>query len=63
MKYVLTYGVACVEESSGIRELISRLPDVTTDRDRAERLVNMLNKHKLSPEYLNDVVEDLLCEL
>ena len=63
MKYVLTYGVACVEESSCIRELISRVPDVTTDRDRAERLVNMLNKHKPSPEHLNDVVEDLLCEL
>jgi hypothetical protein len=63
MKYVLTYGVACVEESSGIRELISRVPDVTTDRDRAERIVNMLNEHMIPPEHLNDVVEDLLCEL
>lgn len=63
MKYVLTYGVACVEESSGIRELISRVPDVTTERDRAERLVNMLNENHLSPEHLSDVIEDMLCEI
>lgn len=63
MKYILTYGIACVETENGKSELIARVPDVTTDRDRAERLVNMLNKHKLSPEHLADVVEDLLCEL
>ena len=63
MKYILTYGIACVETANGKTELIASVPDVTSNREHAEFLVLTLNEHMLPPEHLNDVVEDLLCEI
>ena len=60
MKYVLTYGIACIETKNGKTELIARAPDVTTDRELAQRLVDNLNKNRLSPKHLTEVVDDLL---
>ena len=60
MKYILTYGIACVKTENGKSELVARVPDVTTDRELAQHLIDSLNKCHLSPEHLADVVDDLL---
>ena len=58
--YIKTYGIACVTEQNGHFEIVTEVPSVTTDRKQADRLVNLCNEHKLSPEHLEDVVEDLI---
>ena len=63
MKYILTYGIACVETKSGETELITSVPDVTINRHEAEHLIDLLNKCRLSPEHIADVVDDLLCKI
>jgi hypothetical protein len=59
-KYVVTYGIACVEEDDGIKELISQIPDVSTNLKEVEQLVTLCNEQQLSPIHLQDVVDDLL---
>ncbi len=63
MKYILTYGIACVEEVDGKKELIAEISDVTTDRDEAEHLVELLNDHQLPPEHLSNIVDDMLAKV
>ena len=58
--YIKTYGIACVEEIDGRREVITSVHDVTTDPAKADFLVSMLNNNHLSPEHLKDVIEDSL---
>ena len=58
--YIKTYGIACVSEINGRFEIVTEVPCVTTDREQADRLVKLFNEHKLSPEHLEDVVEDLI---
>ena len=60
MKYILIYGIACVKEIGGVSEVVASVPDVTCEREEAERLVDLCNDLKLSPLQLHDVVEDLL---
>lgn len=60
MKYILTYGIACIETVNEKTELIASIPDVTTNRELAELLLHKLNEYLLSPEHLADVVDDLL---
>ena len=57
-KYIVIYGIACVKESQGKREIISRVSDVTTELEEIERLVNRCNELYLDPEHLLDIVED-----
>ena len=59
-KYIVTYGIACVEEDDGIKELISQIPDVSNNREEVEQLVKLCNEQHLSPIHLQDVVDDLL---
>ena len=59
-KYILTYGIACVDEDDGTKELITQIPDISTDREKVERLVTVCNEQQLSPIHLQDVVDDLL---
>ncbi len=37
--------------------------DVTSDRECAEYIVRLLNRCRVSPIHLQDVVEDCLCEM
>ena len=60
MKYILIYGIACIEENMGMTEVVVRVPDVTCNREDAERLVDFCNDLQLSPLQLRDAVEDLL---
>lgn len=58
--YIKTYGIACIEEIDGRREIIKAVHDVTVDNDKADILVNILNNNQLSPEHMRDVIEDCL---
>lgn len=60
MKYVLTYGIACIEEIDGKRELVAEVPGITSNLKEAQRLVNLCNAGALSPIHLKDVVDDLI---
>ena len=63
MKYVLTYGIACVEEIDGKLELIAEMPGITANLKDAQRLVSLCNEGNLSPIHLKDVVSDLICNV
>lgn len=60
MKYVLTYGIACIKESDGKRELLAEVPGITSNLKEAQRLVNLCNEGNLIPDHLKDVVDDLI---
>ncbi len=60
MRYIVIYGIACVEEIENRKEIILEIPAITSDEQEIVRLVELCNKHKLSPCHLNDVVEDML---
>lgn len=59
-KYIITYGIACIEEDDGISELIIQIPDISTDREKIEHLVQLCNVLQLSPIHLQDVVDDYI---
>ena len=63
MKYVLTYGIACVDKQHGNNEVIAQISDITTDKNDAERLVDLCNEQHLSPVHLQDVINDLIAKL
>jgi len=52
----VTYGILCDETG----KLIS---DVTMNRARIEKFVDLINDNELDPVHLADVVEDFLAEL
>ena len=58
--YIKTYGVAYVEEINGHREIIAAVNNVTADPELAERLVKLFNEEHLSPEHMQDVIDDVL---
>ena len=58
-QYVVTYGIACIEENEDKRELVTEIPGVTSNLAEAERLVRVCNEQQLSPTHLKDVVDDL----
>ena len=58
--YVLTYGIACIEEKDGKRELVTEIPSVTSSLAKAARIVKLCNEEEISPTHLKDVVEDLI---
>ena len=60
MRYILVYGIACVEEKNGMWETLECIPDVTCKREEAERLVELFNRLNLSRSQLYEAVEDLL---
>ena len=63
MRYILTYGIACIEEQGGRSEVIARVSDVTGSREEAEKLVKLCNSLCLSPLHLPDVIDDLLARV
>ncbi len=63
MKYILTYGIACIKENDNKQELVTQISDITTDREKIETLIESLNKNQLSPEHLADIVDDMLAAI
>ena len=61
--YIVTYGIACIEENVGKRELVTEIPGVTLNRSEIETLVRLCNDVSLCPDYLKDVVDDLICTI
>lgn len=59
-KYVMTYGIACVETQNGKTEVIKLFSDITTDEETARKIVNVCNTQALSPEHIADIVDDLI---
>lgn len=59
-QYVLTYGIACIEIKQNHSEVITSIPDITSNEGIAKKIVNICNTEDLSPEHLADVVDDLL---
>ena len=57
-KYV-TYGIAAVDTFGRV---IKSFSDVFFDKAKAEQLIALCNKEKLSLIHLKDVVEDALAE-
>ena len=52
------YGIAVHEAG----EQIAVIPDIDTDPDRLQRLVDLCNRRQLSPTHLKDVAEDYITE-
>ena len=61
-RYILTYGIACVETKSEKSEVVKIIPDVTTEQEVAQRIVDLCNENDLSVEHLCDVIEDVINE-
>ena len=59
-QYVVTYGIACIEEENGKRELICEIPGVTSNLDEINRLIKICDEGQLSPDQLKDIVDDLI---
>ncbi len=55
----ITYGIAAVDPFG---KVIKSFSDVFFDKTKAEHLVTLCNKEKLSLIHLEDVVEDALTE-
>ena len=62
MKYIMTYGIACIDEQQGKKELLSEIGNVTTNIEEAQHLVNTFNARMLSPEQLKNAVCEYLSE-
>ena len=61
-RYIMTYGIACVKRNGGKSEVVKSIPDVTTEQEVAQRIVDLCNENDLSVEHLCDVIEDLINE-
>ena len=54
----ITYGIAAYAEDK--QTCITKLHDITSDKDALAELVLLCNRLQLSPNHLYDVVEDFL---
>lgn len=54
----IIYGIALVDGS----DLIESVNDLSCDKQRVERLVELCTRLELSPEHLPDVIDDFLAE-
>ena len=57
--FAVTYGITAYDMSSD--RVIAHIGDITCDKARLERLVELCNRWELSLTHLTDVVEDFLC--
>lgn len=53
---VTTYGIRPVPPTQDA----PAIPDISPDRNRVKAITRLLNRHRVSPLHLADVVEDLL---
>ena len=61
-KYV-GYGVDCFEVENGFKRLVNQVIDVSVDLHKIQGFVDILNKSKVLPEHLYDVVGDFISEI
>ncbi len=54
------YGIEVLDSSHAV---IKSIPNVFSDKDRAEAAVALFNNENLSPEHLEDAIDDMLSEL
>ena len=56
----ISYGIVCYAdpEIDGTLTIIAYVRDISSDFDSVSRLVDLCNKHALSPLHLRDVVND-----
>ena len=63
---VHTYGIelriSCANKSMNLAQTILLYPDVSMDREKMYRLVDLMNELQLSPNHLEDVIEDFLLD-
>ena len=57
-KYI-TYGIKVTRNGS----LIELISDISTDRQKAERLASLCNDGQLHPIHIYDIIEDFLVDL
>ena len=55
----ITYGIKVTRNES----LIELISDVSTDREKAERLASLCNDGQLHPIHIRDIIEDFLVDL
>lgn len=53
----IVYGI----QISG-REGFAKIADISSDKQKVECLLNKLKRLEVKPEFLNEIVEDFLCE-
>ncbi len=54
------YGVLIYRTAAKEKALIAKISDVTTDLERAEKLILLCNNEQVEPIHFNDVMEDVL---
>ena len=56
----VSYGIVCYAdpETDGTATIIASARDISSDFDSVSRLVDLCNRHILSPLHLRDVVDD-----
>ena len=56
----ISYGIVCYAdpETDGTLTVIASVRDISSDFDSVSRLVDLCNRHTLSPLHLRDVVDD-----
>lgn len=53
-----SYGIAAYNSFS--RDIVASVPDVSSDRDTVLHIVEMFNRHQLSPIHLEEAIRDML---
>lgn len=73
-KYILTsttyhtgegatfYGIALIEKEGNSYELIASFNDLTDDKSKAQKVVNLCNESNLSTVHLKNVIQDLMSD-
>lgn len=49
----ITYGIEITDENIIVN-------DVSCNKEKAQKIVNLMNKHQISPIHIYDVIENLL---
>lgn len=62
-KYVVTYGIACITDENGRSEPVAEIGNVSADLCEVERAVRLLNENSVSPEHLNDIIDDMISKV
>ena len=58
-----SYGIHAFEIMGKHFRPVAQIHDITTIQAEAETLVQLCNRHQLSPTHLNDVVNDFIAKI
>ena len=56
-----TFGISVYDKETGV--VLRSIEDIFTDRRTAEDLTNLCNRLELSPDHIDDVIEDVLTKI